>query len=98
MDYVESMRIMIKFISLHPIVVPLTKILNPNFPLRSLHKAFERVNIEDDVLEVKITDDRIVPVHKANFLRAIGIIEKPKGFQMYEPSSKEVQSFLTQIS
>lgn len=67
---------MIEFISLRSIVVPLTK-------------SFERVKNEDDVLEVKIIEDMIIPVHKAAFLRAIGIIEKPKGFQVQGPSSEE---------
>lgn len=80
MDYDEFVRIKIEFISHHPIVVPLTKIPNPNVPLRLLHNAFERMKIEDDVLEVKITNNRIVLVHKATFLRANGIAENPKGF------------------
>ena len=81
MDYDESIRVMIKLINHHPIAIPLSKILNPNFPLRLLHKAFERVKFEDGVLEVMIKDDRIVPMHKATFLRAIDVVENPKGFQ-----------------
>lgn len=71
---------MIEFISRHPIVIPLTKIPNPNFPLRLLHKSFELVNFEDEVFEVKITDNRTVHVHKATFLREIGVVENPQGF------------------
>lgn len=95
MDYDEFVRIMIKFISRHPISIPLTKIPNPNFLLRLLNKAFERVKIEE--VEVKIIDDRIVPIHKVTFLCAIVFAENPKGFQVKEPTLDEFQSFLTQI-
>lgn len=71
--YDKSMSIMIEFISRHPIVVLINKIPNPNFPLRLLHKAFERVKIKEGVLEVKKTDYKIIPVHNANFLKATRI-------------------------
>ena len=72
-DYDESIRFMIEFISRHPIIVPLMKISNPPIPLRLLHTAFDRIKIEDRVLEIRITRDRIVLVPKQMFLRAIGI-------------------------
>lgn len=97
MDYDECMRILIEFISLHSIDVPITKIYNTNFPFRLLHKAFSRVNIKDGVLEVMITDDSIVVVHKSTFLKAIGFTENPKCFRVHKPTSEEFQSFLTQI-
>lgn len=81
-DYNNYVRIMIYFISCHPIILPLTEILNPNFHLRILHKVFEHVKIEVEFLEVKITGDRIVSVHKVTFLIAIGFKENPKGFQV----------------
>lgn len=55
------------------------------------------MKIEKFVLEVKIINDRIVVVHKATFIKAIGIPENPNGFQVHEPSSEEFQSFLSQI-
>lgn len=45
---------MIEFISHDPITIPLTKIPNRKLPLRILDKAFERIKIKDDVLEVKV--------------------------------------------
>lgn len=86
LDYNESVRIMIQFISIHPIAIPLKKIPNPNFPLRLLHRAFVRIKIEDGILEVKITTDRIVLLHKSTFLRAIGVAEDPQGFLVQEPT------------
>lgn len=73
MDYDEYVRIIAEFISHHPIDVPLTKIPNPDFPLRLFLKTFERVKIENGVLEVRIIDDRIMHVHKSIFLKVIGI-------------------------
>lgn len=64
MDYDDSIRVMIEFISRHPISVPLTKIPDPPLPFRLLHTAFERIRIEDDILETVISDDRIVAIHK----------------------------------
>lgn len=73
MDYDESIQVMIEFISLHPLVVPLTKIPDPPLPLCLLHTAFERIIIEDDVLKTVISGNRIVAVHKKTFLAAIGM-------------------------
>lgn len=47
-----------------PIAIPLTKTPNPQILLSLLHTDFERIKIEDGVLETKITGDRIVPVSK----------------------------------
>ena len=80
MDYDESIRVMIDFISRHPIYVPLTKISDPPIPLCLLHTAFDIIKIEDGVLEIRITGDYIIPVSKKTFLRDIGITENPKGF------------------
>ena len=80
MDYNEYIWVMIEFISCHPISFPLTKIPDPPIPLRLLHTAFDRIKIEDGVLEIRIIGDRIVPVSKQTFFRAIGIPENPKGF------------------
>lgn len=97
MDYNESIHIMIEFISHHPIAIPFTKIANPKLPVCILHMTFERVKIENDVLEVEIADDQIVPLHKSTFLKAICIKENPKGFRVQEPKSEEFHSFLNQI-
>lgn len=70
---------------------------NTNFPLRLLHNAFEQVKFEDRVLEYKTTDDRIVHVHKENFLCTIGVVENLQVFQVVEPSHEEFQAFLFQI-
>ena len=96
-DYDESVRVMIKFIMNHPIFVPLTKVPKPPLPLHLLHTAFTRINIDDIVLETKITSDRIVPVHKSTFLRAIGVKENTKGFKVQEPTLEEFQLFLNHI-
>lgn len=97
MDYDESVWNMIKFISCHPMVAPLTKIPNPNFPLQLLHNTFERVKIDKDFPEVNIIADKIVPVHTSMFLNEIKILENPKGFQMQKPTVEEFQSFLSEI-
>lgn len=55
------------------------------------------MKIEDGVLEVMITDYRIALVHKATFLKEIGISENPKDFCVQEPMSEQFESFLTQI-
>lgn len=81
----------------HPTAVPLTKILNPNFPLCMLHKDFERIKINNKVHECLITDDMIVPVTKDNFLKAIGISLNTNGFLVVEPEVEEFQEFLNQI-
>lgn len=80
---------MIEFITHHPIVFPLTKIPDPPIPFVLLHTAFERIKIEKDVLETKITGDRIVPIQKSTFLKAIGILKNPKGFKVQEQSAEE---------
>ena len=82
MDYDESIRVMIEFISHHPISIPPTKTSNPQIPLGILHTAFERIKIQDGALETKINSDRIVPISKQTFLKAIRIPENPKGFQV----------------
>ena len=92
MDYDESIRVMTEFISHHPIAVQLMKTPNPQLPLQILHTAFERIKIEDDVLDTKITGDMIVLVNKQTFLKAIGIPKNPKGFQVHEPTSEEFQT------
>lgn len=63
-DYDESIQVMIKFIAHHPISVPLTRILDPPIPLSLLNIAFDRIKIENDVLETRITGHNIVLVHK----------------------------------
>lgn len=93
MDYGESIQVMIEFISKHPITVPHTKIPNPSLPLRILHKYFERIKIENDVLEVKIVDDKFVPVHKSIFLKEIDIPKNPKGFVFRNPQLKSFTRF-----
>lgn len=79
-DYDESVRVMIKFITRHPIAVPLTKTLNPNFPLHLLHKASESIKLHNDVLECLIIEDKIVLVSKETFLRAIVVSLNTEGF------------------
>lgn len=44
----------------------------------------------------EVTNDRIVLVYKGTFLKAIGISENPKGFQMQKPMSEEFQLLLNQ--
>lgn len=89
MDYDVSIRVMIEFISSYPIVIPLTKIRDPPFPFWLLHTTFERVKLEDDVLETMLYGDRIVPVWKKTFLDAIGMPENPTGFKFQEPTPEE---------
>lgn len=88
---------MIEFISLYPITIPLTKNPNPPIPVRLLHTDFDRIKIEDGVLEIRINGDRIVLVSKQTFLKVIGIPENPKGFTIQEPTSKDFQMFLNHI-
>ena len=97
MDDDESIRVMIEFISHHPISVPLTNIPGPTNPLRLLHTAVDRIKIKDRVPKVTITGNRIIPVSKQTFLRAIGIPENPKVFTVQEPSSEQFQTFLNHI-
>lgn len=97
MNYDESIRVMIKLISLHPISVPLTEIPDPPIPLRLLYTTFDRINIEYGVLETRITSDRIIPVHKSTFLKAIGISENPKGFKSQERLTEYFQTSLNHI-
>ena len=59
MDYDESIRVMIEFIAHHPISIPLTKVPETALPLHLLHTTFTRIKIDNDVLEFKITGDRI---------------------------------------
>lgn len=72
---------MIEFISHHPVVVPLSKIPNPTFPLSLLPKAFESFKFKYGVLEVRITDDKIIPVDNAMFLREIGLTDTTMVFR-----------------
>lgn len=81
-DYDELIHVMIEFISQHPIVVPVTKTPDPQLPLSILHKAFERIKIENDIIETKLIGDKIVPMHKKTFLKAIGIPKNPKAFHI----------------
>lgn len=97
MDYDEFIRVMIEFISWHPISIPLTKIPDPPLPIRLLHKAFERVKIDNNVLETVICSDHFVVVHKKTFLKAIGMPENPENFKVQEPNPQEFQLFLKEI-
>ena len=87
----------IEFIAHHPIVVPLSKVPDPPIPLSLLHLAFDRINIEDGVLETCITGDQIVPIHKSTFLKVIGVAENPPNFTVQEPTTEEFQLFLNHI-
>lgn len=91
MDFDEPIRVMIEFIAHHPIVLPLTKIAEPPIPLCFLHISFEHINIVDDVLETKITGDRIVHVYKSTLLKVIGVKENPPKFKVQEPTTEEFQ-------
>lgn len=88
---------MIEFISHHPISTPLTTTPHTQIPLQVLHIAFERIKIENGILETKIIGDRIVHVLKKTFLKSIGIIETPKGLQVREPTSEDFQTCLNEI-
>lgn len=88
---------MIKFIANHPISIPLTKILDPPLPLHHLHRAFTSIRLVIGVLETTIIGDRILPIYKSTFLKAIGMKANPKGFKVIEPTSKEFQTFLNYI-
>ena len=88
---------MIEFIAHHLIVVPLTKIPEPPIPLRLIHTTFRCIKIVNDVLETKITCDRIVHVYKSTFLKVIGVKENPYNFKVQEPTAQESQQFLNQI-
>lgn len=48
-------------------------------------------------MEVKITDDQVVTMHKETILRALGVAENRIGFKLQEPTTKEFQLFLTHI-
>lgn len=78
---------MIEFIAHHPISVPLTKILDPPIPVCLPDTPFERIKIDVDVLETKITGDRIVLIHKSTFLREISVKESPENFKFQEPAT-----------
>lgn len=88
---------MVELIFHHPIFVPLTKIPNPPIPLRLLHTTFERIEIDNDILETKIIGDRIVPIHKSTFLKAIGVAKDIENFKVEEPTTEEFLSFLDHI-
>ena len=60
MDYGESIRVMIELTCLHPIAILHTDTPNPSS--NPLYTAFERIRMQDGVLETKITGNRIVPV------------------------------------
>lgn len=96
-DYDESIRVMIEFIAHRPIVVPLTKIPDPPIPFSLLHTTFEPIKIHNGTLETKITRDRIVPIHKSTFLKAIGVAENPEDFIIQESMTEDFQSFLNHI-
>lgn len=49
------------------------------------------------MMEVLVIDDRIIPVTKDLFLRAIGVPQNPKVFDVDEPTVAEFQAFLYQI-
>ena len=97
MDFDKPIRVMIEFISHHAIAFPLTKIPYPPIPLRLLHTTFERIKIENAILETKITGNRIVLVCKSKFLKAIGIEENHLDFKVHERIIEEFQLFLTHI-
>lgn len=88
---------MIDFVSHHPIAIPLTKTQNPNFCLRLMHKEFERIKLNNDILECLIINDRIIPVTKETFHQSIRVSLNPEGFQVFEPTLEEFQGFLNQM-
>lgn len=45
-NYDYYVRVIIEFISCHPIAVPWTKVPNPNFPPHFPHEAFEQIKIK----------------------------------------------------
>ena len=87
LDFDEPIRVMIEFLTNHPIFIPLTEILDPPLPLILLHTAFTRIKINNGVLERKIIGDRIVPIHKPIFLKAISVNEDREGFKVQEPAT-----------
>lgn len=93
MDYDESIRIMIEFIAHHPIAVHLTKITDPPIPFCPFHTAFERLRIENDVLETKFTSNRIVHVHKSKFLKTIDNTEDLENFKFKNPKLNSFSHF-----
>ena len=97
MDFDEPIRVLTEFIAHHPMSIPCTKIPEPPLPFPLLLIAFERFRIHNHVLETKITGDRIVPIHKSTFIKAIGVTENPKGFNVLEQSTEEFQQFLNHI-
>lgn len=57
------------------------------FSLRLLPKDFERIMINNDVLECYLIDDRNVRVTKEIFLKAIQVSPNPDGFKVIEPTT-----------
>lgn len=88
---------MIEFIFRHPISIPLTKIHDPPVPLRLLHTTFERMWLEDDVLEKINSGNRIILVYEKSFPATLMMRENPRGFKVSEPTTEEFQSFLNDI-
>ena len=97
LDYDEPIRLMIEFIAKHPISIPLAKIPKPPLALHHLPHAFTSIRLKDDTLETTIIGDRIVPIYKSTFLKAIGVKSNPRGFIVVEPTTEEFQTFLTYI-
>lgn len=57
------------------------------FSLRLLPKDFERIMINNDMLECYLIDDRNVRVTKEIFLKAIQVSPNPDGFKVIEPTT-----------
>lgn len=94
LDYDDSIRIMIEFLAHHPLSNPLTKIPDPPLHLSHIHRAFNSIKLEDDVLLNFLLDDLPIPVYKATFHRAIGISPNAPGFKVLEPTAEEFHTFL----
>lgn len=97
MNYDEFVGVMVEFIAFHPISILLTKIPNVIFHVRLFFNAFERVKIDEAVVECMITDECIVSVRNITYLHASRVSPNPKGFKVFELKADEFQDFLTQM-
>lgn len=80
---------MIEFITLDPIIVPLTKVPKPIFPLWLLFEALESMEFDDDVLQCKISANLFVPISKDVFLHAVGNSPNHIDFKVVKPTAEE---------
>ena len=97
-DYESHIRVIIEFLSKHPLSVPLTKSPS-NFPNRLLELAHDHLKYikETDAIKVAVTHRRYAPITKSIFLRAIAVPQNPESFTLIKPSDDDLLSFIQDV-